>query len=238
MARIFNLLPGRRRRMERDLDRELRHHLESRIEELMRSGSTGTEARRRAAIEFGGVAQVQEEVRETWTWRWLDVLARDVRYAVRTLLLHRGFAAAAALSLALGIGANTAIFSLVNGVLLTPLPYPEAERLLRLSAHYPDLAVTAVSAREYLEFREANRSFAVVGAVSTGSGLYTTAEVNIALGDRPLRVRSISVDAHLLRPVQGRFFTAQETALGMGGWQRRSRCSPTSCGSARSRVSR
>jgi predicted permease len=152
----------------------------------------------------------------------MEGLARDLGYAFRMLRRRPGFAAVVVLTLALGIGANTAIFSLVNSVVLRPLAYPEPERLMRLSAEFPDLAMKAVSAREYLEFRELNRSFASVGAVSTGAGLYTTGGVNIAAGDRPLRVRSISVDSHLfealgVQPVQGRSFDEEETALGMGG---------------------
>ena len=152
----------------------------------------------------------------------MEGFARDLGYAFRMLRWRPGFAAVVVLTLALGIGANTAIFSIVNSVVLQPLAYPEPERLMRLCAEFPDLALKAVSPREYLEFREINRSFAAVGAVSTGSGLYTTGEVNITAGDRPFRVRSISVDSHLfealgVQPAQGRFFDEAETALGMGG---------------------
>lgn len=132
MARIFNLLPWRRRRLEQDLDRELRYHVDRRVEDLRRSGVSDAEARRRAALEFGGVLQVQEEVRDTWMWRWLDNWSRDVRYAGRTLKRSPGFTATAMLSLALGIGANAAIFSLVDQVLLRSLPVNDPERLVHL----------------------------------------------------------------------------------------------------------
>ena len=84
MRRLFNLWPSRRRRMERDLARELRDHLDRRIVELKQSDArlTDAEARRRAALEFGGVAQVSEDVSETWRWRWIDNLSRDLRYAL------------------------------------------------------------------------------------------------------------------------------------------------------------
>ena len=132
MAKIFNLFPWRRRRMEQDLDRELRYHVDARVEDLQRSGLSEAEARRRAALELGGISQVKEEARDTWIWRWLDNWSRDFRYAGRTLLRSPGFTATAMLSLALGIGASAAIFSLFDQVLLRPLPVKEPERLVLL----------------------------------------------------------------------------------------------------------
>src|SRR5688572_7013946 len=132
MPRILNVFPWRRRRMEHDLDRELQHHIASRIEDLRRRGVSEAEARRQAILELGGVTQVQEGVRETWTWPWADHLSRDVRYASRSLLRRPGFTATAVASLALGIGASAAIFSLVDQVLLRALPVNEPERLVHL----------------------------------------------------------------------------------------------------------
>jgi hypothetical protein len=125
MARIMNFLPRRRRRLEHDLERELQYHLERRVAELVQSGAGDSEARRQAVLEFGAVDNVQEEVRETWIWHGPDVLLRDLRYAVRTLLRSPGFAASTTLLLAIGIGANAAIFSLTDQVLLRKLPVPE-----------------------------------------------------------------------------------------------------------------
>ena len=133
MAKIRNLFPWIRRRMERDLDRELRYHVDRRAEDLMRAGMSLAEARRRASLELGGIAQVQEEVRDTWVWRWLDDRGRDLRYACRTLWRSPGFTATAMLSLALGIGANTAIFSLVDQALLRSLPVNDPERLVHVA---------------------------------------------------------------------------------------------------------
>jgi predicted permease len=118
--------------MEQDLDRELRYHMDRRIEDLRRSGLSDTEARRQARLEFGGIAQVQEEVRDTWMWRWLDDRGRDIRYSARVLWRSPGFTVTAVMSLAIGIGASAAIFSLVDQVLFRLLPVKEPERLVLL----------------------------------------------------------------------------------------------------------
>jgi predicted permease len=118
--------------MESDLDRELRYHLDRRVRDLTTSGLGDSEARRQAAIEFGGIAQVQEEARDAWFSRWLDDCGRDLRYALRTLLRSPGFTATAVLSLTLGIGASAAVFSLFEQILLRLLPVKEPERLVLL----------------------------------------------------------------------------------------------------------
>ena len=141
----------------------------------------------------------------------LETLRHDLHLAVRSLRRTPGFTVVALLTLALGIGANTAIFSIVNGVLLRPLGYPQPEQLMYLTTQFPGLGFGQfwVSPPEYLEFRELNQSFASVGA-------FTTGEVNLTARDRPLRARSAAVDEHLLnalglRPAEGRFFAKGET---------------------------
>ena len=130
MRKILNLLRGRRARLENDLDRELRYHFDRRVEELRAEGRSEDGARKQAAIEMGGIEQVEEDVRETWTWRWLEDAVRDVRYAARSLRRSPGFTATAVLSLAIGIGASAALFSLVDQVLFRLLPVREPERLV------------------------------------------------------------------------------------------------------------
>lgn len=132
MASILNFLPWRRNRKEQDLDRELRDHVNRRVDDLMRSGLSEAEARRQATLEFGGIDEAKEEVRETWLWRWLDNGVRDLRHAGRMLWRTPWFTTTALLSLALGVGANAAIFSLIDQVLLRVLPVEEPERLVNL----------------------------------------------------------------------------------------------------------
>src|SRR5262245_24900394 len=136
----------------------------------------------------------------------LDILRQDLRLATRSLLRAPAFAIVTILTLALGIGANTAIFSIVNGVILRPLGYPKPEQLMYLTTQFPAFGFDQfwVSPPEYFEFRELNQSFSAVGA-------YTTGEVNLTAGDRAIRVRSASVDDTLFNalgipPAQGRLF--------------------------------
>jgi predicted permease len=155
--------------LERDLDRELRYHMDRRVEDLIREGLSETEARRQASLEFGGVSQVQDAVRDTWIWRWLDALRRDVRYALRSLTRSWGFALGAGAVLALAIGANLAIFSVVNTVLLQPLPYPDAKRLVSVETLWTHTGRTSqdVSGPDFLDWQAHNDVFEKM-AVSYG----------------------------------------------------------------------
>ena len=130
MRKILNLLRGRRARLENELDRELRYHFDRRVDDLRAEGRSEDDARKQAGIEMGGIEQVEEDVRETWTWRWLEDAARDARYAARSLARSPGFTATAVASLAIGIGASSALFSLLDQVLLRLLPVKQPERLV------------------------------------------------------------------------------------------------------------
>jgi len=116
----------------------------------------------------------------------METLLQDLRYGARMLLKRPGFTLAAVLTLALGIGANTAMFTIVHGVLLRPLDYPKPDQLMYLTSEAPAIGSgrNALSVPEYTEFRQMNQSFAAVGAYSTGGAAYTTGEVNVTAGDR------------------------------------------------------
>src|SRR5215831_16015391 len=120
----------RRGHLEGDLERELKYHIDRRVGDLMQSGLPEPEARRQAALELGGVTQVQEEVRDIWLTQWLRDFAYDLRFAARSFLRNPAFTTTAVLSLALGIGATTAIYCLVDQVVLHALPVHEPESLV------------------------------------------------------------------------------------------------------------
>src|SRR5215813_8481266 len=126
--RLRSLL--RRAQVEQELDEELRYHIERQTEELIAKGMTEEEARYPALRAIGGVEQRKEECRDMRRVRLIENLIHDLRYGLRTLRRSPGFTAVAVLTLALGIGANTAIFSMFEGIVLAPLPYREAERLV------------------------------------------------------------------------------------------------------------
>jgi predicted permease len=196
---------------DRERDEELRSYLEIETDENIARGMSPAEARRAAHLKLGNTVRIREEIYQMNTINLLDSLARSARYALRDMRRHRTFTLAVVLTLGLGIGANAAIFSVVYGVILRPLPYPKPEQLMYVSTQYPPVGLEQVplSTPEYFELREVNRSFAVMGA-------FITRESNITAGDRALRVRSANVDEQLLealgiQPVQGRLFARGET---------------------------
>src|SRR6202050_2236710 len=123
----------RRRQMDEQLDKELRFHLERHAADLIARGRPPEQAIREARLALGGPEQVKEECRDARGTQWIDNLLQDLRYAVRTLRGNRGFTAVAIASLALGIGANTAIFSLIDSVMLKTLPVSHPEQLLQVT---------------------------------------------------------------------------------------------------------
>jgi len=152
MRRLLTILGVGRARMERDLDRELRYHLDRTIEDLKARGVSDAEARRQAALEFGSVPQVQEDVRDVWLTRWLRDGLADLRFSVRSLRRSPSFTVTALLSLALGIGATTAIYSLADQVVLHALPVRQPERLVLIDWKGEQATVNAFGSYNLLSY--------------------------------------------------------------------------------------
>src|SRR5207245_3561064 len=142
-ARFFH-----RSQTENDLEEELRSHIQLRADDLERFGLGRAEAERRARIEFGGEARFREECRDAIAGNFIDVLFQDLRFSLRMLRKSPGFAAIAILTIALGIGATTAIFSVVDATLLEPLPYPQPERLVSIQDNFPGVGAQDVGFSE------------------------------------------------------------------------------------------
>src|SRR5580692_4237039 len=176
-----------RQKRERELDEELQSHLHMAAQDRTDRGETPGQARDAALRELGNVGLIKEVTREMWGWASLERLMQDLRYGLRMLAKSPGFAAVAILTLALGIGANTALFSVVNGVLLKPLPYPNPEQLVWLAESKPNFATGSISFPNFLDWQKDNRTFA-------GMAVYRYYNFNITgLGEaEQLRARFIS----------------------------------------------
>jgi putative ABC transport system permease protein len=200
----------RRQKIEQDIDREVRFHIERQTEENIRRGMTPREAQRAARMSVGGVEQIKEECREARLGRAAETTLQDVRYGFRVLLKNPAFACTAVITLALGIGVNTAIFSVVYGVLLRPLPYRKGGQIVVLhqlasKAHIPNIPF---SAKEIFDYRDNNRTLESVVEHHTMAFLL--------LGqDRAERVQTAVVSANFfdvlgVTPLLGRTFVASD----------------------------
>lgn len=151
----------RRERRERDLDQEVRSYLDLLIEEKIRAGMSPREATHAARVDLGGMEQVKEEVRDVQVGALVGSVLQDARYGIRNLFRNPGFALVSIVTLALGIGANTAIFSVIYGILLRPLPFPEENRLATVFVHFSPQNTEhgTMSVADYLDWRNQNRAF-------------------------------------------------------------------------------
>jgi len=201
-----------RRRHYEELSVTIREHLEEKIDHLMDSGMTRDEAERSARREFGNVALIEERSREVWQWTTLESLWADVRFALRQLGKSPGFLLTVLFTLGLAIGANTAIFSFVNAVLLKPLPYPDPERIVSVSEELPGGGSNFISTLNFLDWERQNRCFQFLSAIAwdtvtlTGSG--SPEELNVH------RVSASYFKVLGVGATLGRTFDASENEVG------------------------
>jgi len=202
----------RAKAVDRELDEELRFHLERQILKYLDSGLTRDQAERRVRMEFGGLAQVKEECRDARGINLLETFLRDLCYGLRTLRQSPGFTSVAMVTLALGIGATTAIFSVVYAVLLRPLPYKDPGALVVLNETTPKVGLVSVSYPNFLDWRAQSHAFTQMAIVHND-------EFNLAGIDQPEDVSGCAVSPNFLamlgvRPLLGRDFDASEEKPG------------------------
>ncbi len=149
----------RRRRLLKTLDLDFEDHIERETSENVERGMTPEEARYAALRAFGNITRVKEDTHAVWSWLWLEQLLQDLRYAARMLRRNPGFSATAILTLALGIGMNTAMFSVVDAVILQPLPYPNPERLVWIADDCPPWGECSMSRADFVLWKEQATSF-------------------------------------------------------------------------------
>jgi putative ABC transport system permease protein len=217
-------------RRDRELAEELESHLQMHIEDNLRSGMTPEEARRQAHIKLGGLEQTEESYRDRRSLPALETVIQDLRYGLRMLAKNPGFTAVAVLTLALGIGANTAIFSVVNAVLLRPLPYMDPDRLVQISENNPKYGTLwfAVAPANFLDWQQQNHVFESMAIFGVWSEEFYLAGVG-----QPEQLQGRYVSASFfpllgVQPILGRTFLPEEDRPGQrvvvltyAFWQRR-----------------
>jgi predicted permease len=217
----------RRKKMEEQLERELQFHLEKHVAELIAAGSDPAEARRCALLAIGGSEQFKEECRDARGTRWLEDLWQDLRYALRTLRKRPGFAAVAILTLAVGIGATTIMFTVINGVLLKPLAFPESEKLVTLREHTQNFGDPwGFSYPSFLDAKRESRTVALAAWTYGGGTISNPGEAEYADG---IQISEELLPVLGVTPILGRNFAHDEDRVGGGPvaiisyglWQRR-----------------
>jgi predicted permease len=233
----------RRKKMEEQLEKELRFHLDQHANELIASGVSPAEARRRARLRLGGPEQVKEECRDARGTRWLEDLFQDLRYALRTLRQRPGFAAVSLLTLALGTGATTVMFTVVNSVLLKPLPYPEADRLVTLNEQTEKVTsriwgnLWAFAYPNYLDCKRESRSLTLAAWRYNGSTVSVNRQAEYVDG---IEASYDLFSVMGVSPFRGRSFLPEEDRAGgepviiisSGLWQRLFAGNPGAIGSS------
>jgi predicted permease len=221
----------RRNELETGLDEEIRFHIDRQTEKNLRAGMAADESRRQALIKFGGVDRAKESTRDQFRAPSMEDFFRDIRYGGRALLRAPGFTIVATLTLALGIGATTAMFSVVNGILLRPLPYPEQDRLIELVHEARGVGISRILASPavYFGYRDHSHAFEAVGLWD-----WDASPVTVTGGGEPESVRSVEVTHEVLgmlgaTPTLGRSFgssddvpeAAPTAVISHAYWQRR-----------------
>jgi predicted permease len=201
-----------KQRKDRELDDEIESHLQMHIEDNVRLGMTPEEARRQAMIKLGGVESTKDAYRDQRGLPWLETLWQDIRYAARMLRKNPGFTSVAVLTLALGIGANTAIFSVVNAVLLRPLAYPDSGQLVWLCERGPDWSGGSISYPNFIDWRNQQSVFEKFG-------VYTGNNFTLNGGVEPVRLAGAMISADVFAalrtlPEIGRVFREDEDKPG------------------------
>lgn len=204
----------RHRLVEQELDEELRFHFDREVEKYQRRGMSEEQAKRQARLAFGGHEQVKEDCRDARGIGFIELTLDDVKYAVRQLALNPMFALVMILTLALSIGANSAIFSVINGVLLKRLPYPHAERLVRIFLTSQDYPKFPLNPWDFLDFRARNHSFEAMAA-------FTRGDMQISGDGEPQKLNGFGITSGYfrvlgLRPELGREFDFQAEIPGNG----------------------
>ncbi len=228
----------RRGAVEVEMDDELRAHLERQVEKYVQSGLSPDEARRRARLEFGGLDALKEECRDARGVHFLETTLQDIRYGLRQLRRSPGFTVVAVLTLALGIGANSAVFSAIDAILLRPLPFPDGDQLMEIQQTNPKArgAGIFVAPSRLEDWNRMNSTFQGI------SGYYTQ-DVSETSGDLPQKVTEAIVAPRFLRvlgtsPTLGRDFTPEEERFGGPAvvlvsdhyWRRRFDADPSAVG--------